>query len=243
MDINMDMDNTHLNTINSADSLTSTISSFRPDSRILLGLQMYLIQPINDRYQRLRAQIPGWGSIQLRERRLYKKKSFYWKILTFNILTRFTWMLCFIPAYHVSQSATVATVVLTSTSDVKSYWGVLLPASEIFRRTLWGFLYMENETIKMMEADAKYQRVALGGVGYDDDIESEERTANSKLDDHRSFRNKLLPMWLGKQQQVAHNAATSKAKQQKLFFRHLFLFELCVWSAAFVILGVLVAIM
>jgi len=120
MDMNMNMDNIRLNATTSADSststtsLTSTISSFRPDSRILLGLQMYLIQPINDRYQRFRVQIPGWRSIQLRERRLYKKKSFYWKILSFNILTRFTWMLCFIPAYHVSQSATVATVVLTS---------------------------------------------------------------------------------------------------------------------------------
>jgi len=144
-------------------------------------------------------------------------------------------------------------VVLTSTSDVYSYWGVLLPISEIFRRTLWGFLYLEKETIKMMNADAKYQRVGLGGgrgVGgggcynNNNDEESEEMTTNSKFDEHRSFRrsvSQLLPTWLDKQQQVAHNAATSRAKQQKQLMRHLFLFELGVWAAGFVVLGALVA--
>lgn len=159
-------------------------------------------------------------------------------------------MCCFIPAYHVSRSRTV---VLTSTSDVNSYWGVLLPASEIFRRTLWGFLYLEKETIKMMDADAKYQRVGLGLGGgggggcynsnNNNDEESEEMTTNSKFDEHRSFRSvsQLLPTWLDKQQQVAHNAATSRAKQQKQLIRHIFLFELYVWAAGFVILGGFVA--
>ena len=36
-------------------------------------------------------------------------------------------------------------MVFTATSDVKSYWGVLLPAAEVFRRTLWGFFRLENE--------------------------------------------------------------------------------------------------
>ena len=125
-------------------------SSFRPENRCLLMIQMYLIQPVLDRYQRIRAQIPSWRQIQLRSQRLYKTEAFYWKIFAFNTLTRFTWMCCFIPAYHVSRSRTV----LTSTSDVNSYWGVLLPACEIFRRTLWGFLYMEKETLKVMETDA-----------------------------------------------------------------------------------------
>jgi len=70
---------------------------------------------------------------------------------------------------------------------------------------------------------------------------------NSKFDNEQrrsSFRSayQLLPTWLDKQQQVAHNAATSRAKQQRQLIRHLFLFELCVvWAAGFVILGGLVA--
>jgi hypothetical protein len=213
---------------------TSCCSSFRPESRVLLNIQMYLIQPVLDCYQRLRAQIPSWRQIQLRQQRLYKTEAFYWKILAYNTLARFTWMCCFIPAYHVSRSRTV----LTSTSDVDSYWGVLLPASEIFRRTLWGFLYMEKETLKMMEADAKYQRVSAIESGEDEDGNDD---LNSKFGEHRSFRNSFLPMWLDNQQQLAQNAATTRAKQRDQFIRQLFIIELYVWAAAFVVLGGLAA--
>ncbi|OEU21334.1 hypothetical protein FRACYDRAFT_274437 [Fragilariopsis cylindrus CCMP1102] len=212
-------------------SESSTISSVRPDSKILLSFQIYIVQPIVDRYQRLRAIIPGWSHIQLRQKRLYKNESFYWKIFALNFLTRFTWMCCFIPAYHVSRSERgTSTVVLTSISDVNSYWGVLLPITEIFRRTLWGFLYLENETLKMMDADSKYEQVQ--GASYNDD--GSEGDANSKFDEHRSFH---------KQQQVAHSAATSAsgAKQQKQVVRKMFIAELYMWAAAFVILSVLVA--
>jgi hypothetical protein len=208
-------------------------SSCRPENRCMLMIQMYLIQPILDRYQRIRAQIPSWRQVQLRSQRLYKTEAFYWKIFAFNTLTRFTWMCCFIPAYHVSRSRTV----LTSTSDVNSYWGVLLPACEIFRRTLWGFLYMEKETLKMMETDAKYQRVL--GIESGDDDEMDD--INSKFDNHRSFRTGFLPTWLDNQQQVAQNAATTSVKQREEFIRQLFVFELYVWAAAFVVLGGLAA--
>mmetsp|Transcript_4984 Transcript_4984/g.8856 ORF Transcript_4984/g.8856 Transcript_4984/m.8856 type:complete len:240 (-) Transcript_4984:1387-2106(-) len=204
-------------------------TSFRPESRFLLNIQMYFVQPVLDRYQRLRAQIPSWRQIQLRQQRLYKTESFYWKIFAYNTLARFTWMCCFIPAYHVSRSRTV----LTSTSDVNSYWGVLLPASEIFRRTLWGFLYMEKETLKMMETDAKYQHV----WAIEAEDESEVDDMNSKFGEHRSFRSSFLPTWLDNQQQVAQNAATTRAKQHEQFIRQLFVIELYVWGAAFVVLG------
>lgn len=211
------------------ESCCARVSSFRPSSRTLLNIQMYLIQPILDQYQRVRAAIPGWKQIQLRQRRLYKTEAFYWKILTYNTLARFTWMLCFIPAYHVSRSRTV----LTSTSDVNSYWGVLLPVAEIVRRTLWGFLFVERETIKLMETDAKYQRVADSEEDVD---ENRDEDSDSKLGD-RSFRNQLLPTWLDNQQQVAHNAATVRAKQRDQLMRQLFVVELYGWAAAFVVLG------
>lgn len=219
-----------------ASTESSTISSVRPSFRVLLSLQMYVVQPIQDCCHRLRALLSGVRNIQLRERRLYKTKFFYWKILAYNVFTRFTWMCCFIPAYHVSRAT--ETVVLTSTYDVTSYWGVLLPAAELFRRTLWGFLYLEKETIKMMEVDSKYQQVAVGGTFLDDDVGSDEITINSKV--HKN-RIDLMPTWLGKQQQVAHNAATSRAKRRKKLCRFLYFLELCAWAAGFVILGGLVA--
>ena len=130
-------------------------------------------------------------------------------------------------------------MVFTATSDVKSYWGVLLPAAEVFRRTLWGFLYLEKETIKMMETDSKYQHVGVGGEGLDEDTFSDEMTTNSK-----TYKNQLdlMPTWLGKQQEVAHNAATSRSRRVKRLWRYLFVIELSIWVAAFVILGGLAAI-
>jgi hypothetical protein len=205
-------------------------TSFRPESRYLLNVQMYLVQPILDRYQRLRAQIPSWRHIQLRQHRLYKTESFYWNIFVFNTITRVAWMCCFIPAYHVTRSRTV----LTSTSDVNSYWGVLLPACEILRRTLWGFLYLEKETLKMMDADAKYQRVQIN-VGEEDDDDFDE--INSKFGDHRSFRDSFLPTWLDNQKQVAQSAATTRVKQREKCLGQLFVMELYVWAAAYVVLG------
>lgn len=123
-----------------SDSWCARVSSFRPSSRMLLTVQMYVVQPVLDQYQHLRASIPSCRQIQLRQKRLYKTEAFYWKIFAYNTLARSTWMLCFIPAYHVSRSRTV----LTSTSDVNSYWGVLLllPVAEIVRRTLWGVCFV-----------------------------------------------------------------------------------------------------
>ena len=135
-------------------------------------------------------------------------------------------MLCFIPAFHVSRNRTV----LTSTSDVNSYWGVVLPVIEIIRRTLWGFLFLERETIKLMDADAKYSQVANGGP------EDSEDDADSKMGD-RTFRTQLLPTWLDNQQQVAHNAATHQAKERDQWKRNCFVMELYIWAGAFVGLG------
>jgi len=216
-------------------SSSAVISSLRPSSRVLLSVQMYVVQPVQNCCQRIRVLMSGLKSIQLRQRRLYRTDSFYWKIFVYNVLTRFTWMCCFIPAYHVSRSKTV---VLTSRSDVGSYWGVLLPVAELFRRTLWGFLYLEKETIHMMEADSKYQRVGFGGNRNDDDIESDEITINSKIQKHKID---IMPTWLGKQQKVAHDAATTRSRRRQKLSRYLYVFELSVWAAGFVILSILVA--
>ena len=217
----------HANTSTSGESLTT-----RPSSFILLGLQLHVVQPIKNCCQRLKSL----RYVQLREKRLYKTKRFYWLSLAYNILTRFTWMCCFIPAYHRSRRAQV---VFTATSDVQSYWGVLLPAAEVVRRTIWGFFYLEKETIKMMETDSKYQQVGEDGEGSGEDTFSDEMSTNSK-----TFKNQLdlMPTWLGKQQEMQHSAATSRSKRLKKLWRFLFFIELCIWVAAFVVLGGLAAI-
>ena len=148
-------------------------------------------------------------------------------------------MLCFIPAYHFSPYTTEKFT--TSSSDVNSYLGVLLPAAEIFRRMCWGFLYLEKETIKMMESDVMYAPVQA----MDEDEEDEEQmrlTNGCDVDDDskegtRSFRHQILPSWLDVQQQVAHDLATTDAKRREFIMRKLFVAELCGWAVAFVVLG------
>jgi hypothetical protein len=220
------------------DSWCSRISSFRPSSHVLLRLQMYVVQPVLDLYQRLRAQTPSWRQIQIRQKRLYKTEAFYWKIFAFNLCMRFTWMLCFIPAYHFSDAGEKK--VLTSSSDTNNYLGVLLPVAEILRRCFWGFLFLEKETIKMMESDVMYSPVEAFDEGDEDgdqDNEEGEGDDDSKANVRSTFRTQLLPTWLGTQQQVAHDAATVNVKHRDLVLRRLFVAEIFGWAAAFVILG------
>lgn len=202
-----------------SDTWLTRINNVTSSSRIVVMLQTHIAQPLANAYQR----VPSFGRIQLRQKRLYKTKNFYYKILAYNTIMRFTWMMCLIPSYHVSRWKET---VLTATSDINSYWGVLLPIAEIVRRTLWGFLFVERETIRLMEADSKYS------LAIPDD-ESDEDEEGSKY----IVRSQLIPTWLDNQQQLAHNAATSRAKQRAECIQRLFVFELYVWAAAFVVLG------
>ena len=228
----------------SEDSCCSQISSFRPNSTFLLNVQMYILQPVFDKYQRIRSSLPSWRQIQLRPKRLYKTEAFYWKIFVFNLFFRFTWMLCFIPAYHFSADEENTERVTTSSTDVNSYLGVLLPAAEIVRRMCWGFLCLEKETIKMMESDVMYAPVQANDEE-DDDGDDETGGLNGSgnvSDDNsktgiRSFRAQLLPAWLDVQQQVAHDLATTDVKRREFMMRQLFVAEICGWAVAFVLLG------
>jgi hypothetical protein len=209
------------------ESWCTRISSMHPNSTILLRLQVYVLQPVLDACQRVRAQIPYWSQIQLRPRRLYKTDAFYWKIAAFNLVMRFTWMVCFIPAYHFSRERKF----VTASSDTHSYFGVILPVAEILRRTFWGFLCLERETINMMDSDAMYSRVEVEEESSEEDDDQNSKTGL------KSFRAQLLPMWLDAQHQVAHEAATITSKEREVFMRQLFVAELFVWAAAFIILG------
>jgi hypothetical protein len=208
------------------------ISSLRPSSRLLLTVQMYIFQPISDQFRRISAAIPSWDQIQLRPKRLYKNNHFYRRIFILNVLLRFTWMLCFIPAYRLSTSGTE--IETTFSSDVNSYVGVLLPVAEIIRRCYWGFLKLEMETIRMMDSDILYARV-------DNGAEVEEESAKDRS---TSFRQRL-PTWLDTQQKVQHDAATSSSRSRlgRLFqfsdvvLHRMFLVELSIWAGAFVGFG------
>lgn len=227
--------NTDTQPVECQSPICTSISSLRPSSRVLLGMQMYILQPISDGYRRITAKIPTWEQIQLRPKRLYKKKHFYWRIFIVNAMLRFTWMLCFIPAYRLSSSAEKET---TFSSDVNSYIGVLLPVAEIIRRCYWGFLKLEMETIKMMDSDILYSRV-------DNGMDDEEETTETPDKDRSGGFRQLLPTWLDTQQKQQHTAATSSSRSKlgrlfkcsDEFFQRVFHVELALWACAFVGFG------
>jgi EXS family len=231
------------------------ISSVRPTSRILLALQRNVLQPIRDVAARSIRRLPSWRQIQLRPRRLYKSQLFYWRIFFLNAILRFAWMLCFIPAYHLSASGNEQ--VTTFSSDTITYVGVLLPVAEIFRRTLWGFLYLEMKTIKMMGDDMTYSKLAASALDDEHFHDLTEASIESTDSSKPLSRASYVPVWLRNQQQqvqqgqldgavpvAASPTSSICALCLKLFMctdevrRKIFIGELSLWAFAFIVLGV-----
>lgn len=86
------------------------------------------------------------GRWQLRTARLYPNKSTYWTICGANVLLRFCWTLSFLPPRYLDRSG-----VLTKTfgGDLNDILTLTIGAAEICRRTMWGWLRFEWETIKV----------------------------------------------------------------------------------------------
>lgn len=208
----------------------------------------------------MNARLSSLQHVRLRSKRLYKSEVFYWRILAFNVVMRFTWMLCFIPAYRLSSSGEEK--VATFSSDVNSYVGVLLPVAEIVRRCYWGILLLERKTIQMTDDDVAYARLDSnvsdfhnGEESMDDTCDGEEIDQLSGGDHSQAGKgayNMYLPLWLNAQQQVQHDGPShswSFSTNERFraiisdfdfgddLFHTMFLCELGLWSVAFVGLG------
>ena len=91
-------------------------------------------------------RIPFISRIKLRSQTLFKNERTYWRIIIFNTLFRFTWMLCFIPAYHLDWDGKIKNTLTVELSTVVSFTVGLL---ELLRRCFWVLLRLELETIKL----------------------------------------------------------------------------------------------
>jgi hypothetical protein len=208
------------------------ISSVNPNNRLLLLFQQYYFQPVCDCmsyfFRTVCRRIPSWRHIHLRPKRLYKSDAFYWGILAYNVVFRFAWMLCFIPAYHLSPSGRHH--ITTFSSDTNSYVGVLLPVAEILRRTFWGFLYLEVQTIKSIMDDKDMSFQSNGDMTLDDNLDASEGSDSSYSSKPR--RSYAIAENLTCYQRIRQRLRCDREMRRKLFVA-----ELSLWAVAFVSLA------
>jgi hypothetical protein len=92
-----------------------------------------------------------WNKYQFRETRLYPMKMLYTSIVAINFVLRFGWTLSFLPPQYLNQAG-----ILSDTFQHSDWSRILSPAiasAEILRRTLWGWLRLENEAIKVRQQE------------------------------------------------------------------------------------------
>lgn len=229
------------------------ISSLRPSSHILFVLQRYILNPLAEPIRHFVARIPSWKQFKIRPRRLYKSEAFYWRIFFFNAFFRFTWMLSFIPSYNLTKNRVDPKDAFESDTD--SYIGVLLPVAEIFRRTLWGLLLLEMQTIHITDGDPSFRySFSLPNETNDCDSNVDESSESAfSVDSSKRQLPRYLPAWLVNQLQTQDHGITSAAAtlvsniarqmDDYLDFNtsardYLFQAELCVWAGVFAALGI-----
>lgn len=171
--------------------------------------------------------IPFIGRIHLRSKRLFKSNKSYWRIIILNAMFRFTWMLSFIPAYHLSTST--GEMKNTFSKDIKSVVGFVVSLAELVRRSAWCILKLELETIKLTDEDY------VSGTQYSlpsSRIQYPWFAPNERIDD----------ALITQSPPPRANFISMKRAAYRLLVKKLFILELTVWVALYIGLGIVVSI-
>ena len=102
-------------------------------------------------------------SVALREKRLYSYKSMYYLIFVINFMLRFFWTLSLLPANHLSRSGKL---VEQFGNGIQHFVLPMIAVAEIIRRTIWGFLRVELQAIKVSEQKEQEQQTMVGTEEY-----------------------------------------------------------------------------
>lgn len=84
--------------------------------------------------------------LRLRRTRIYSVEWMYWTILVVNIILRFCWTLTFLPPHYLNRAGVLSD---QFEGDLSHILNPTIASAEIIRRTLWGFLRVELEAIKV----------------------------------------------------------------------------------------------
>jgi hypothetical protein len=89
---------------------------------------------------------------RLRRTRIYSVAWMYWGIFGLNIVLRFCWTLSFLPPHYLNSAGVLSE---TFDGDLSAIFNPTIAAAEIIRRTLWGWLRVEWEAIKVARQEPR----------------------------------------------------------------------------------------
>jgi hypothetical protein len=89
---------------------------------------------------------------QLRRTRIYSVPWMYWGIFVLNIILRFCWTLSFLPPHYLNRAGVLSE---TFDGDLSAIFNPTIASAEIIRRTLWGWLRVEWEAIKVARQEPR----------------------------------------------------------------------------------------
>ncbi|CAB9499977.1 Xenotropic and polytropic retrovirus receptor 1 [Seminavis robusta] len=189
----------------------------------------------------------GMLPLKLRPQRLYPSKAFYWTILVVNVLLRFCWTLSFLPPRYLNQAG-----VLSDTFQHSDWSRALAPAiasAEIIRRTMWGWLRLENEAIKVQQQQSPAQIMEfqfLRGINpeeaFGDALVDEGIVMQSmNVMDNTASGTTSLQRWTINKRQGVIPALWEKWKTMEDSNEIQILAELALWATVFAALGMIAA--
>ena len=106
-------------------------------------------------------------SLRLRQTRIYSVTWLYWSIFCINIVLRFCWTLTFLPPHYLNRAGVLSK---TFDGDLTAVLNPAIASAEIIRRTLWGWLRVEWEAIKVARKEPR-----LKGAWRDLDLDEGEK--------------------------------------------------------------------
>jgi hypothetical protein len=116
-------------------------------------------------------------SLQLRKTRVYSVSWMYWGIFAVNIVLRFCWTLSFLPPHYLNRAGVLSE---TFEGDLTAILNPTIASAEIIRRTLWGWLRVEWEAIKVAR---KEPRLKGAWRDYDYDYRNDDKNLHDNLGD------------------------------------------------------------
>jgi hypothetical protein len=166
------------------------------------------------------------SGVRLRSARIYPHRWMYWTTFAINVVLRFCWTLSFLPPHYLHKAGVLSK---TFEGGISSVLEPTIASAEIIRGTLWGFLRVEMEAIKVGRKEPR-----LKGAWADD------FNFNSNLDCDIELK-VMSTKGVDPLQPPPTISGAVLASDMSMLSDIQILGELCLWATAFTSLGMIAA--